>query len=221
VRNQLQFYSKQNIAVANGILSIKSEKRDGFFMDNPKMEPKQYASGYIDSYGKWTQLYGYFEAKLKLPSARGLWPAFWMMPDRGPVDGDVHMRSSTNVDGMEFDIMEYLTEWGAGRYNIATHWDGYGADHKHWGNSSTYFGPTKDNWHTFGLLWEPGKLTFYVDGIKKADYASDRVGSVPAYFILNTQMGGWATSNVDDTKLPDYLQVDYVRAWQLKSRIKP
>lgn len=218
VQNQLQFYSMKNVYVGGGLLHLKSEKRPGNFNEDPKMIAKDYASGYLDGWGKWTQTYGYFEARIKLPSARGLWPAFWMMPDRGePMER--HLRGTTKNNGMEFDIMEYLCEWGQGRYNIATHWDDYGVDHKHWGNSSTYFGPTPDGWHTYGLLWEPGKATWYCDGIKKAEQIDERIGSTPEYFILNTQMGGWATSNVDDAKLPDEMLVDYVRAWQLKDHI--
>jgi beta-glucanase (GH16 family) len=70
------------------------------------------------------------------------------------------------------------------------------------------------------LLWEPGKLTWFVDGIKKVEFENERVGSVPAYLMLNVQMGGWATKDVEEAKLPDAMQVDYVRAWQLKERVK-
>lgn len=63
----------------------------------------------------------------------------------------------------------------------------------------------------------PGKLTWYCDGIEKAEWANDRVGSLPMYMILNVQLGGWATPNIDDAKLSDDLQIDYVRTWQLKS----
>ena len=219
IPGQLQSYSKANDVVSDGVLRIRAEKRTAHMRDEATFPTRDYAAGYIHTYGKFEQLYGYFEARMKLPTARGLWPAFWMMPDRGPAAGSEGARASTYAPGMEIDIMEHVTDWGLGRYNIATHWDGYGADHKHWGNSSTYFGRTPDDWHTWGALWEPGKVTWYCDGIKTAEWESDRVGSVPMYMILNVQMGGWATQNVDVSKLPDSLQVDYVRAWQLKSRI--
>jgi len=216
IPGQLQSYTRNNDIVANGVLTLKVEKRPVHMLDNPNLPIRDYASGYVDTFGKWTQTYGYFEAKVQLPTARGLWPAFWMMPDRGPAAGADRDRMSTNAPGMEIDIMEQLAEWGAGRYNVAAHWDGYGANHKHFGNSNTFFGPTPDNWHTFGALWEPGKITFYCDGIKKCEFANDRVGSTPMYMILCVQMGGWASQNVDDSKLPDGLKVDYVRAWQRK-----
>jgi len=215
IPGQLQTYTMDNVLVGTGGLKIVCEKRSGPTTANDGT----YTSGAIESYGKWTQLYGYFEARIKLPNARGLWPAFWMMPDRGVSAGTNHVRKDTANGGMEIDIMEQLAEWGAGRYSIATHWDGYGEDHKKWGNKSTYYGPTEDGWHNWGVLWEPGKLTWYCDGIEKAEWVNDRVGAVPEYLILNVQIGGWATSNVDDASLPQSMQVAYVRVWQLKNRI--
>ena len=220
--SQTQRYSKNNLLLQNGILRIKAEKRRGPQYDDPSLPARDYTTGHLITYDKWTQRYGFFEARVKLPTARGLWPAFWMMPDRGPAAGpEGWKRESTKDGGMEIDILEHLTEWGPGRNNVAAHWDGYDADHKQWGTTNVYYGPTRDGWHTWDLLWEPGKLTWYTDGIKKAEFASTRIGSVPAYLILNVQMGGWATRDVDEAKLPDYMEIDYVRAWQLKNRMKP
>ena len=155
-----------------------------------------------------------------MPYVRGLWPAFWMMPDRGRASGlEMWTRRDTGNGAMEIDIMEILSEWGPGRNSVATHWDGYGGNHKQWGTSQIYYGSTPDDYHVFGLLWEPGKLTWYVDGKKTAELANDRVSNVPTYLKFNVQMGGWATKNVDDANLPATMQVDYARAWQLKARL--
>ena len=217
---QLQRYAPENVTVANGVASFKVEKRAGHENNDPKLGSREYTSGLIQSYGKWTQLYGYFEARIKVPYVRGLWPAFWMMPDRGAASGlDMWGRRDTAKGAMEIDIMEIISEWGPGRNSVATHWDGYGADHKHWGTTQIYFGPTPDGYHVFGLLWEPGKLTWYVDGKKVAEQIDVRVSNVPAYLKFNVQMGGWATSDVDVANLPTTMQVDYTRAWQLRSRL--
>lgn len=186
-------------------------------MGYPDLERRTYATGAVTSLDKWTQRYGYFEARIKRPTARGLWPAFWMMPDRGAGNGDIWVRRSTNNGGMEIDIWEHLTEWGPHRYNVAAHWDGYGKEHKQWGNSHIYHLPTEDGWHTYGLLWEPGKLTWFADGRKVAEWKDDQVTDVPLYLKFTVQMGNWATTDVDEAALPDYFQIDYVRAWQLRS----
>ncbi|CAM2921831.1 glycoside hydrolase family 16 protein [Rariglobus hedericola] len=217
---QLQHYVPENVTVANGVATFKVEKKFGHENNDPKLGTRAYSSGLIQSYNKWSQLYGYFEARIKVPYVRGLWPAYWMMPDRGAASGlDTWRRRDTGKGAMEIDIMEILSEWGPGRNSVATHWDGYGSDHKQWGTSQIYYGPTPDGYHVFGLLWEPGKLTWYVDGKKTAEQINDRVSNVPAYLKFNVQMGGWATKNVDDANLPAVMDVDYTRAWQLKSRL--
>jgi beta-glucanase (GH16 family) len=214
----------ENVYIEDGAMVIKAEVRTGHHHDDPNLPTSEYSSGAVTTYDKWTQCYGYFEARMKLPSARGLWPAFWTMPERGGETGlDKWQRRTTanqNGQGMEIDILEYLTEWGPGRNNVATHWDGYGDNHKSWSYSHMYYGPTEDGWHTFGLLWEPGKLTWYIDGYMKGVWENERIINVPSYLILNLQMGRWATRDVDRASLPDYFKVDYVRAWQLKERIQ-
>lgn len=218
---QLQRYAPENVTVSGGFARFKAEKLAGHENNDPALGSREYTSGLIQSYGKWTQLYGYFEARIKVPYVRGLWPAYWMMPDRGAASAlNQWQRRDTGKGAMEIDIMEILSEWGPGRNSVATHWDGYGSDHKQWGTTQIYYGPTPDGFHVFGLLWEPGKLAWYVDGKKVAEQINDRVSNVPAYLKFNIQMGGWATKNVDDANLPASMEVDYTRAWQLKERIK-
>ncbi len=216
---QLQRYSPDNIIVDGGILVLTAEKKFGHENNDPKLGARDYTSGLVTTYDKWSQLYGYYEARIKIPYTRGLWPAFWMMPDRGRDSGlSQWARRDTGKGAMEIDIMEILSEWGPGRNSVAVHWDGYGAEHKQWGTSQIYYGPTPDGWHAFGLLWEPGKLTWFVDGRKTAELANERVSNVPSYLKLNIQVGGWATKNVDDANLPAAMQVDYVRAWRLREK---
>ncbi len=219
IKDQIHRFSMDNVYVKDGEFRILCEQRSGHQYDDPKLETREYTTGCAITRGKFTQLYGYFEARIKSCTARGLWPAFWMMPDRGEDAGPA--RGSTGDGGMEVDIWEYLCEWGPGRYNVATHWDGYGKDHKSWGTSSLTYLPTPDDWHTYGVLWEPGRMAFYCDGRLMTEWVNERVCTVPLYLKLCVQMGGWATKNVDVASLPQELRVDYVRAWQLQERVRP
>ena len=148
---------------------------------------------------------------MKLPSAPGLWPAFWMMPDRGQGD-----RQSTSNGGMEFDILEHLTGWGPNRYNIAMHWDGYGKEHKSTGSDRIYVQPDKDGFIVAGLLWEPGRLVYYGNGSEVLRFESPRVANVPAILMFTMPTGGWDNTPLDDQKLPADFVIDWVRAWQRK-----
>ncbi|WP_309386196.1 family 16 glycosylhydrolase [Cerasicoccus frondis] len=208
-------YQEENSYVEDGVLKLRAEKKP--------VDGREYTSGQIESFGKWAQQYGYFEARVKLPTTRGFWPAFWLMPDRyvdGPSDQrSIWIRNSTKWGGMEFDILEHLCEWGPGRNNVAVHWDGYQDEHKSWGNNKVFFGPTPDGWHYFGMLWEPGKLTWFIDGIKKAEWTNENIGSVPAYMKISLQLGGWATEDIDMENIHQTYDIDSVRVWQKKEYI--
>jgi len=162
------------------------------------------------------QRYGYFEARVKLPTAPGLWPTFWLMPDRGAAAGPQWKRQDTADGGMEFDIMEHLTRWGPYRYNIAVHWDGYGKEHKSVGSATNYIQADKDGFITSGLLWTPGSAIFYCNGKEIGRWEDARVGNVASGILIEMTTGGWDNNAVDDAQLPaDYI-LDYVRVWQRK-----
>lgn len=69
----------ENIEVANGNLVMTAEKRTVQFGTGSY----NYATGEISTFQKFRQTYGYYEARIKYDSAQGVWPAFWLMPDRG------------------------------------------------------------------------------------------------------------------------------------------
>ena len=218
-------WSKDNLLLGGGMVKLHFEKKRGPHNDDPN--PKElknlsgknesdYACGFLETYGKWVQRYGYFEARVKLPTAPGLWPTFWMMPDRGAAAGEQWKRQDTANGGMEFDIMEHLNRWGPYRYNIAVHWDGYRKEHKSVGSSTIYVQADKDGFITSGLLWTPGSVIFYCNGKEVGRWEDPRVGTVASALIIEMTTGGWDNNAVDDKKLPaDYL-IDYVRVWQRK-----
>lgn len=207
-------FSKDNVIVEGGFAKLRYEKKRGFENDDPTKKETDYVCGFLDAYGKWVQRYGYFEARVKLPQAPGLWPAFWTMPDRGEAVGPQWKRASTEKGGMELDILEHLTRWGPYRYNIAHHWDGYGKEHKANGTSQAYFQPDKDGFVTAGVLWLPGQATYYANGQAVGTWKDERVGNVQSYPILYMVSGGWDNNALDDKQLPADFVVDYIRCWQ-------
>ena len=173
-------FSKDNVIVENGNAKLRYEKKTGFHNDDPKEKQTDWQSGYLHTYDKWAQRYGYFEARMKLPKAPGLWPAFWMMPDRGHRADPQWKRQDTKFGGMEFDIMEHLTRWGPNRYNIAMHYDGYDKDHKSIGSDKIYAQPDKDGYITSGLLWLPGQAIFYANGKEISRWETERISAIPS-----------------------------------------
>ncbi len=209
-------FSKDNAIVKDGTLTLRVEKKTGHHNDDPAAKETDYVTGFADTYGKWVQKYGYFEARLKLPKVPCLWPAFWLMPDRGLGKGDQGARQSTRFGGMEFDIVEQLSAWGSQRFNFAMHWDGYGKTHKATGSGGIYVPADKDGFLVVGLLWTPGSIVLYGNGKECARWTSPRVSNVSSAILLDNVTGGWETEMLDDSQLPGDFVVDYIRVWQRK-----
>ena len=117
INNELEGYVPENVTVANGVCTLKVEKRT---VNNKDMygntgAQQSYASGCLQTYKKWTQAYGYFEASIKMSSGTGTWPAFWLLPDRGNSVTNESDRVAVGNTGFglgnEIDIVEYLAAW--------------------------------------------------------------------------------------------------------------
>ena len=228
-------FSKDNLIFKDGKVLFHYEKKTGFHNDDPNDKETgktDYAGGFLNTYGKWTQRYGYFESRMKLPKAPDMWPAFWMMPDRGRTSYTGHYRVGTalqpgGVDpgngGMEFDIVELLSGWGSYRYNIAMLWDGYGKGGKQTGSTTNYVRPDKDGYITSGLLWTPGSAIYYCNGKEILRWENPRISDEQEYLMYDMVTGGWDHSlpQLDDSKLPDDFVIDYCRAWQRKDLASP
>jgi beta-glucanase (GH16 family) len=226
-------FSKDNLILKDGKVFFHYEKKTGYQNDDPhnveSTHKTAYAVGFLNTFGKWTQRYGYFESRMKLPTAPGLWPAFWLMPDRGHSSYKGHYRVGTalqpGVDtgngGMEFDIMEFLSGWGPYRFNIAMHWDGYGKLHKATGSEDNYVQADKDGFITSGLLWTPGSAIYYCNGKEILRWENPRVSDEQEYIMYDMVSGGWDNLPLDDAKLPDDFVVDYCRVWQRKDLATP
>lgn len=222
INKEKQHYVPENLILdGSGLLKFKAEKRT---VKAPPMTFKQsYASGAIETWDRFAQTYGLFEARIKMPSAKGLWAAFWLMPDRGG-DLNAEKRMSTFDGGMEFDIAEYLPVWGD-FYHTAMLWDGYGPRKRGRSGGGDRHSPRHEvpgiskDFHTYSLYWEEGRAMFFVDGRLVDGWKDERVASVPMHVILCLAVGGQWPENygpVDDRALPDAMEVDWVRVYSGK-----
>ncbi|WP_407819827.1 family 16 glycosylhydrolase, partial [Staphylococcus aureus] len=48
-----------------------------------EVEGYDYTSGMLNTYSSFSQTYGYFEIRADMPTDRGAWPAFWLLPEDG------------------------------------------------------------------------------------------------------------------------------------------
>ncbi len=204
--NELQYYtnSAENLFFQDGKLIIEAKQQ--------AFGGKNYTSARIKTDGKKAFKYGRIDFRAKLPKGKGIWPAFWMMPQASVFGG--WPRSG------ELDIMEVV-----GHEPNKVH----GTLHYGPGPGSTQFtrsytlptGTFADAFHVFSIEWEPDVIRWYVDGVlfSTADKAAFGAANYPFneefYFIINLAVGGnWPGSPDASTQFPQWLIADYVRVYK-------
>lgn len=173
----------------------------------------QYTSARLLTAGTFTQAYGRFEARIKIPRGQGIWPAFWMLGDNF---GDVGWPNCGEIDIMENIGREPHLVHGT------LHGPGYSGGA---GLTGTYMHPNgwsfADDFHTFAVDWTPDAITWSVDGNayqtkRPADAGGNPwVFDHPFFMILNVAVGGnWPGDPDGSTQFPQQMLVDYVRVYQ-------
>jgi beta-glucanase (GH16 family) len=209
VNGELEYYTPriENVYIENptgnnGMLVIKALRED--------YETREYTSGSLNTRGKFDQLYGRFEARIKIPYGQGLWPAFWMLGSTGGWP-----------QGGEIDIMENIGK----EPNIVhgtMHGPGYSGANGIGGPFALPEGQRfAEDFHLFAVEWEPKVIRWYVDNIlyktnTPADLpeGAEWVYDHPFYLILNVAVGGgWPGYPDDTTVFPQTMKVDYVRVY--------
>jgi beta-glucanase (GH16 family) len=170
----------------------------------------QYTSGRINTGGKFSQAYGRFEARIKMPQGKGIWPAFWTLGD--------NIGTAGWPGCGELDIMEAVGDFTIN--HGSAHGPGYSG-----GNplTATYQSPTNlaDDFHVYRIEWEPNVVRWYVDDHlyetrTPADVPQGAtwVYDHPFFIIMNVAVGGnWPGSPDGTTQFPQTMSVDYVRVY--------
>lgn len=181
--------------------------------------PGVYTSARMKSQGLFCILYGRVEARIMVPEAQGFWPAFWMLgnnivTDNWPACGELDLQERVNAAASP--------DWNAG----SVHGTGFtGA------NLGTQYlfpsGQTAAGWHTYGMIWQPGSIQYYIDDPTNiyATYTPASLNSLSGavwsfdsgnaqFFIINLAVGGsWPGSPNGTTPFPSQTLVDYVRVY--------
>jgi beta-glucanase (GH16 family) len=208
--NELQFYTSrpENVQQRDGQLVITARKET--FAEGAVT--RGYTSARIKTAERFAQRYGRFEARLKLPTGRGIWPAFWMLGDNFPA-------TRWPACG-EIDIMEHVGHEPA-RVHSNLHGPGYSGSRPISASYTLPAGRVSDAFHLFAIEWEADAIRAYVDDTL---YNTRTPANLPAgtrwvydrpfFMLLNLAVGGnWPGSPDDSTVFPQQLLVDYVRVY--------
>lgn len=225
VNNELQEYvdSAENIQVKDGKLIINPVKKVTDGDTSSTKEAASYTSGRVSTQNKQTFTYGRFECRAKVPKGQGYLPAFWLMANDENVYGQWPRCG-------EIDCMEVMGQETNKAYGTLH----YGNPHSQ--SQGTYTitdgADFSDDFHIYTCDWEPGKITWYVDGVKyheESEWHSTTVGQgtlaypapfdQPFYIILNLAVGGsWVGNPNDETSFENNPYViGYVRVYQKDS----
>jgi len=181
-----------------------------------------YPSGMIRS--RQTFRYGYFEARIKIPPGKGLWPGFWLNSD--------YDKNGKLSWPPEIDIMEYVENHTSEKLNYVHSNVALSKPNKQGGewlyrdpdfNEKFHFYNAPEDitndWHVYGMLWDTDDtVTVFFDGKKlwQRKYRwvyKDGEEAGPAHILAQLSVGGkWAgAGGIDDDAFPASLQVDYIR----------
>ncbi len=200
--NEEQWYRPENTTVQNGKLVITTR--------NEFVGGKQYTSSKLVTSGKFNSRYGRYEASIKLPSAGGIWPAFWMLPENGswPFTGEIDIMEAQHKNPESIGGTVHYSN-GGWRFN--------GREYSAGLDLSAGF-------HEYAVEWEPNEIRWYVDNqLYHSVTPATTVDPWPFsqgdwYIILNVAVGGPGTpytGNIQPTPAdyPTQMEVDYVRVY--------
>jgi|SRR6218665_6708 len=197
--NERQFYTKDN-----------HELKDGNLVITAKKDAEKYTSTRITTKGKKEFQYGRIEARAKLPTGQGIWPAFWML--------------GINIDQVgwpksgEIDILEYI---GKEPHTVYTtlHMQDFHGDHA--SSKKTNFPKIEEGFHLYSVEWTKDQMDFWVDDQLVYTYNPEKKTennwpfNQPFYIIVNMAVGGnFGGPEVDDRIFPQQYVVDYIKVYQ-------
>lgn len=204
-----QYYLAENAQVVDGMLQItaKEEATQGFAYSSARLRT-------LDKVEVDLTHPTYIEARIQVPSGgQGIWPAFWLLPTpevTWPLGGE--------IDIMEFIGREPFLGQGYAHYGAAF------GDKSQVGGPMAFPEPLYEQFHTFGLLKTPNRMSWLIDGYEYQVYTPSDVE--PKYswpfentyhIILNLAAGGHWPGWPDETSIfPTTMEVDYIRVYDIQ-----
>ena len=196
--NERQLYTKENVTVNNGFLTITATKNDA-----------KYQSGRITTKQKVEFQYRTIEVRAKLPIGKGLWPAIWMLGSNFSQVGWPNCG--------EIDIMEHKGSQ-LGTVHSSLH---NGTSYGNTIHTKKITVENADNeFHNYNALWSNEKIEFSIDGSLFYTYQPEVKNSASwpydndFFLILNIAMGGGFGGSIDSNFTKSSMEIDYIRIYQ-------
>jgi beta-glucanase (GH16 family) len=191
--------------IRDGVLSIVATRTPAALKS--VLFNNEYVSGILTTQSWFSQKYGYFEIRSKIPVGTGVWPAFWMLADDGGWPPEI-------------DVMEGRGQ-RPGDLVMTTHWripatgrvESCGFDFSLSGAATDF--------HDYGVLWMRDRLTYFIDRKPVSDIKVPIGFEDPMYMIVNLAMGAKYFEGVgfvdDESPVTVEFEVDRISAYQFDS----
>ena len=171
-----------------------------------------YTSGWISTSGAYVFRYGMVDFRAQMPAGQGLWSGLWMVNPQG---------TSPNT---EIDVQEMLLGDTRTVYGSLHNW----GPTPYWAETQqTTGGDLSAGYHDFQVIWQPGMLTWAVDGVAYAQYTEAQAtaagqgwpfdGTNGVYLIANLAVGAandWGGAPTASTVFPAAMQIQSIKIWQ-------
>jgi beta-glucanase (GH16 family) len=205
---ELQYYTDrpENVVINNGIMVITAQQEN--------FQGSSYTSARLLTKNKFSQTYGRFEARIRVPYGQGIWPAFWML---GVPDGPDEIWPSLG----EIDIMEIRGQEPT-KLIGSLHGPGYSGGEAISKEYVLQNDRLDTGFHIYGIEWGPDYVNHYVDDVLYSQITPDDLpeGSTwvfnnDFYILINLAVGGTFVGSPNaETVFPQTMLVDYVRAYK-------
>ena len=209
--NELQYYTSrpENALVSDGVLRIIARQEN--------YAGHAYTSARLRTLNKADFLYGRMEARIKVPSTTGIWPAFWMLPTNSPyggwaASGEIDIMESINIATTIYGTIHFGGPWPNNTFLTCTRADG---------------GDYSQAYHVYSIDWQPGLIRWFIDGVAFCTRGASQWYSTaapgndnapfdsPFHFLLNVAVGGNFPGNPNgSSQFPQEMMVDWVRVYQ-------
>ena len=198
------------VGATDGYLHIEAQQQQ---------QTNTYTSARLKTQGLFSFQYGRLEFSAKVPEAQGFWPAAWLL---GNNIATVNWPACGEMDVLERIDAAGSPDWNAG----SIHGTGFTG-----GNLGTKYlfpaGETAAQWHTYGMMWTPGSVQYYIDDSTNiyATYTPASLNGLSGalwpfdagqanFIIINLAIGGnWPGPPDSTTPFPSEMLVDYVRIY--------
>lgn len=211
--NRLMSTEADLIQIKKGNLVLTGKVKPEGVKDTAK-----YITGGLHSIGKFNFKYGRIDICAKLQSAKGAWPALWLLPDvegrKWPDQGEIDI-----MEHLNYDDFVYQTAHSA--YTVV---HGIKDNPPHGGTGKI----ERDGYNVYSVEWTPTRIVWLINGVATFEYRKldDKAAldkgqwpfDEPFYIILSQQLGGPGTwvGEIDDADLPVKMWIDYIKVYQNK-----